>query len=355
MKGLIAKVVIIFVWISLFFTALMLPKIEIPTASNQKTIDVFVWGDYFDPKIIDRFEREKKINVRLHYYSSNEEMMLKLRAHKGNGYDLIVPSDYAVQILIKENLLQHIDYTKVDFMHKISPILLNHPYDPGNKYSIPNMWEIYGIGYDPKQMDASTLKPTLGHFFDPNLIHYKFSMTPDPVEAIIFAGCYLYGRVTVLNPKQAKAVKELLIEQKPYVEAYADYRAKYLMQTKNCPVSILRSSLLFQIAREHEEMGFIIPEEATITSIEHMAIPIGSKKQEMVYEFLNFIYQDEIHATQLKICPLYPAFKECLPYTDEVKAFYTSYEEALDKKNLYFFRYLIPEEEIRDMWVEIKN
>ena len=339
----------------MIFGALIIPKIDFETPSNQRTIDIFVWGDYFDPKIISQFEQEKKIKIRLHYYSSNEEMMLKLRAHKGQGYDLIVPSDYAVQILIKENLLQPIDYKKVDFMHKISPILLNHPFDPNNKYSIPNMWEIYGIGYDPTQLDASTLKPTLAHFFDENLINYKFSMTPDPVEAIVFASCYLYGRVNELNHTQAQAVKELLLKQKPHVEAYADYRAKYLMQTKNCPVSILRSSLLFHIARENPDMGFIIPEEATITSIESISIPIGCKKQDLVYEFINFIYQDEIHATQLTICPLYPAFKECLKYSSETKDYYKSYEEALDKKNLYFFRYLIPEEDIRDMWVEIKN
>jgi spermidine/putrescine transport system substrate-binding protein len=333
----------------------MLPKMEFRTNSNQRTLDIFVWGDYFDPEMISRFEKEHNAKIQLHYYSSNEEMMLKLRAHKGNGYDLIVPSDYAVQILIKENLLQPIDYKKIDFMHKISPVLLNHSFDPNNRYSIPNMWEVYGIGYDPTQMDAKKLRPTLGHFFDENLIDYKFSMTPDPIEAIVFASCYLYGMVDHLTNEQAEEVKSLLLKQKPHVEAYADYRAKYLMQTKNCPVSILRSSLLFHIARENPHMGFIIPDEATITSIENIAIPIGSKKQDLVYEFINFIYQDDVHASQLSICPLYPAVETSLPYTDECEAFYTSYKAAIQKKNFYFFKHVIPEEEIRDMWVEIKN
>lgn len=355
MKSFFIKISIVLIWIGIILGALVIPKIEFPGEADQRSIDVFVWGDYFDPKMISRFEKEHQIKVILHYYSSNEEMMLKLRAHKGKGYDLVVPSDYAVQILIKENLLQPIDYSKVDFMHKITPILLNHPFDPGNRFSIPNLWEIYGIGSDPEQIDQSTIKPTLGHFFDPRLINYKFSMTPDPIEAVVFASCYLYGHVTELNKAQAQKVKSLLISQKPYVEAYADYRAKYLMQTKNCPIAILRSSLLFQIAREQANMGFIIPEETTITSMENVAIPIGCKKQDLVYTFLNFIYQDDVHASQLAICPLFPAIKECLPYSNEAPIFYEVYEEALNKKNHYFFRHLIPEEELRDMWVEIKN
>ena len=355
MKHFFLKFFIIFSWILLIFGMLLIPKIDLKKSYNDRSIDVFVWGDYFESKTIKKFEELNNIKVNLHYYSSNEEMMLKLRAHKGSGYDLVVPSDYAVQILIKENLLQPMDYSKINFLHKISPILLDHNFDPKNKYSLPNMWEVYGIGYDSEQLKEIDLKPTLGHFFDKNLISYKFSMTPDPVEAIVFASCYLYGRINQLSAQQALEVKNLLIEQKPFVEAYADYRAKYLMQTKNCPIAVIRSSLLFYIAQENPHMQFVIPDEATITTIENVAIPVGCKKQEMVYKFLNFIYEDEPHASQLDICPLFPAVKSSLDYTDEVKEFYDTYEKAIKKDNLYFFRYLIPEEEIRDMWVEIKN
>ncbi len=355
MKDFLIKSGITALWIGLIFFVLIFPKFEFNSKTNQNTLNIFVWGDYFDSSVLKKFEEEKKIKIKLHYYSSNEEMILKLKAHKGEGYDLIVPSDYAVQILIKENLLKPLDYKKIDFFHKISPILLNHPFDPANRYSLPNMWEVYGIGYDPAQLDPSKIQPTLGHFFDKNLIDYQFSMTPDPVEAIVFAACYLYGRVSQLSETEKKAVKDLLIQQKPHIEAYADYRAKYLIQTKNCPIAVLRSSLLFQIARENANMGFVIPKEATITSIENIAIPIGSKKTDAVYEFINFIYRDAVHASQLKICPLYPAFPEALPYSEETPAFYTSYQDALTKDNLYFFKYLMPEEEIRDMWVEIKK
>jgi spermidine/putrescine transport system substrate-binding protein len=354
MKNFWTKCLIISLWIFGIFSVLLIPKIQFK-ASDLRTIDVFVWGDYFDPKMIAQFEKDKNIRVKLHYYSSNEEIILKLKAHKGHGYDLVIPSDYAIQLLIKENLLQPIDYSKIDFMHKISPKLLNHSYDPDNQYSIPNMWEIYGISYDGNQIDRKKIQPTLAHLFDPNLIDYQLSMTPDPVEAITFASCYLYGIVDQLNKEQAEVIKKLLLDQKPHVEAYADYRAKYLMQTKNCPIAILRSSLLYQIGRENPQMGLILPKEATILSIESVAIPIGSKKQELVYEFIDFLYQDEVQASQLSICPLYPVFDSALKNTHEVEEYYIRYEEALKKDNYCFFRYLLKEQEIRDMWVEIKN
>ena len=107
MKNFLIKSLIVVVWIASIFGILVYPKFEGFSPSHQRTLNIFVWGDYFDAKMIERFEEEKGIKVKLHYYSSNEEMMLKLKAHKGTGYDLIVPSDYAVQILIKENNVFH--------------------------------------------------------------------------------------------------------------------------------------------------------------------------------------------------------------------------------------------------------
>src|SRR5690606_16786280 len=123
----------------------------------------------------------------------------------------------------------------------------------------------------------------------------------------------------------------------------------------NCPLSLLISNLLFLIAREDPNMNFLLPEEATITTIESVAIPAACKKQDLVYEFINYIYSDAAQASQVKVSPLFPACEGAMKYTSEVPAFYQVYEDALKRKNFYFFRYLIPEEEIRDIWVEVKN
>lgn len=355
MRHFFTKLTIVAVWVAIIFSVLVAPKIEWNKNCNDRSIDVFVWGDYFDPKLIADFEEKSDIKVRFHSYSSNEEMIMKLRAHKGIGYDVVIPSDYAVQILIKEKLLQPIDYKKVDFVHKITPSLLNHSYDPGNKYSLPNMWMVYGIGYDKNYFKNQPLEPTLGQFFNPALFTYKLSMTPDPVEAIVFASCYLYGDVDTLNDNQAKEVKNLLLKQKPYVEAYADYRAKYLMQTKNCPLAVLGSSFLFHIARSDENMGFMIPKEATFVSIESVAIPVGSTKQELVYQFLNFLYSESAQASQVAICPLFPASESSLNLTNEHPDYYKIYQQTMQNPKFLFIRYLLSEEKIRDMWVEIKN
>jgi spermidine/putrescine transport system substrate-binding protein len=355
MQKLMIKTFIVISWIVVIFGLLLTPKWKALQPNDAKTLNIFTWGDYFDPKVLEQFEKDHGVKIQLHYYSSNEELILKLKAHKGQGYDLVVPSDYAVQILIKENLLQPLDYSRITFLDQISPALLHHPFDPHNRYSLPNMFEVYGIGFDPDQIDPSRVQPTFGHVFDPSMIDYAFAMTPDPVEAVTFAACYLYGKVDRLDSTQTARIRQLLIDQKPLVEAYADYRSKYLLQTKNCALSILRASFLLHIARENPQMSFMLPKEATVVSIESVAIPIGCEKTDLVYSFLNYLYQDEVMASQVAICPLFPATSSACAFLHEPDLYFSIYNQVMKKPNFYFFRHLIPEETAREIWVEVKN
>ena len=159
--------------------------------TDPKTLNIFVWGDFFPEKTFLKFEQETGIRVQVNYYVSNEELILKLEKTKGMGYDIIFPSDYAVKILKEKDLLQPIDHTKLTFKEHIEPSLLNQYFDPNNTFSFPYFWEVYGMALE-KNLYPKGCFPSLALLFEKT--NRKVVMTADPVEAITFATHYLYGK-----------------------------------------------------------------------------------------------------------------------------------------------------------------
>ena len=119
---------------------------------NPYELNLFVWADFFHKDTIKKFEKEYNATINLYYYSSNEELIVKLKETKCRGYDLIFPSDYAIKALKKEKLLQALDKTALNFMSHIDKRLLNQQYDLKNQYALPYLWEIYGIGINTQQV-----------------------------------------------------------------------------------------------------------------------------------------------------------------------------------------------------------
>ena len=107
MKYLIRAGVVIF-WAVLICAALYLPDFNF-FAREKYSINIFAWGDILEPAVVAEFEKTTGIKVYLNYYSSNEELLVKIKATRGEGYDLIIPSDYTVELLAKDGLLKKID------------------------------------------------------------------------------------------------------------------------------------------------------------------------------------------------------------------------------------------------------
>src|SRR5689334_8533045 len=137
-KKMVIRCSVVLFWVALIFGILYWPEETFFT--NNCSINVFVWGDILDPSVVADFEKETGIKVNMNFYASNEEMLVKLRATQGRGYDLIIPSDYSVEILAKEGFLKELDKSQLNFLPHLNPKLLNLPFDPQNTYSIPFEW-----------------------------------------------------------------------------------------------------------------------------------------------------------------------------------------------------------------------
>lgn len=337
-----------------FFALLYLPKWSW-LYFDPNTISLFTWGDIIDPKVIADFERESGIKVRINYYSSNEELMVKLKSTRTEGYDLIIPSDYAVKALQEEGLLQPIDHNRLSFYKDLDPRLLSHPFDPQNHFSIPFSWEIYGLGVDNSSLTIT--RPSWDLLFDPNTMHYKITMLNDPIEAVQLAAFYLFGNIErTISPQEKQAVKELLIRQKPFVEAYSEFRGDYFLATGNCPLVIATSSYIANTIKRFPYASFLIPEEGTYIAIENLALPIKTTKQDQVYALINYLYRAESISSHFQTYHFFPAIQNAYNYLQVEPQLQGLVDVArsFKREKLHFTRKLLPDQELRDLWIEVK-
>jgi spermidine/putrescine transport system substrate-binding protein len=346
---------IILFWVALIFCALYWPKWQV-IHYEENAINVFAWGDILEPSIIKNFEEETGIKVNLSYYSSNEELIVKLKATGGEGYDLIIPSDYAVNVLIQEDLLKEIDQEKLNFWNQINPSLLHHFFDPENRYSIPFEWELFGFGIDKDFFKDRPLNPSWDMLFDPQTVDYKITMINDPIEAVEFASFYLYGPVSTLTDEQTLEVKRVLMQQKPWVTAYADFRGDYFLATKNCAVVVASTSYIWRTKRLFDFVGFVVPKEGSFITIENLCIPKKSHKDQLVYSLINYLYTPHSVATHYETFGFFPSTLhtvESLKIDEQAMELLKSSEKDFEK--YHFFRNIVPQQEVRDIWVEVKS
>ncbi|MGH7889180.1 MAG: ABC transporter substrate-binding protein [Thermodesulfobacteriota bacterium] len=354
MRQLLTRSFVVIFWVALIFGILYWPSTLV--FREKKSINVFAWGDILEPSVVAEFEKTTGIKVNLNFYASNEEMIVKLKATGGEGYDLIIPSDYSVEILAKEGLLKQLNKSKLDFYHNLNPRLLNQAYDPGNQFSIPFEWELFILGIDKEYFKGRKIDPSWKMLFDTQAIDYTITMCNDPIQTLALASFYLHGIIDELSPKQLREVTDLLIAQKQFVNAYADFRADYFLATKNSAVVVSSSSYIWRTIRKFPFVTYLIPKEGTFMTIENLCIPVASKNEELTYKLINFLYTRDSMKTHFDTYGIFPSTIDVLPdleIDDRTRSLIAMTLPELSQ--LHFVHVLTSQENVLNAWVQVKT
>jgi len=369
-KQFFLRSLIVLFWACFLFLALYSPYLL--KFEQDKSINIFMWSGMLDLHHISKFEERTGIKVRFSHYESNEELIVKLRATKGEGYDLIAPGDYAINILKNDNLLKKLDKAKLNFLHNLNPILMGHYYDPNNEYSIPAEWSVFGLGIDKdyfkyflENTDSSDISWDL--VLDPKLRpgilnYYQIIMANDPLVSIPITALYLFGSLDNLDVAKLDQVKQLLIKQKKFVEAYVDFRPDYYLTTKNCHIALSSSSYIWRSIYAYPHVDFIVPKEGTLVNIENWALPITTKKEDMVYQFLNFVMESSTAKHHFESeSAVFPVTVDVIPQLilkESIKKLLTISPEQFKKFNFLRLDLLaspVDENYLQDLWIKIKS
>lgn len=355
-RSYIVRTLAILFWIIIIFSLLYINRSERLEGGGKDSITVFCWSDLFPKDVIQEFEEKTGIKVNISTYSSNEELLVKLKATGGKGYDLLLPSNYAIHSLREASLIKKIDKTKIETYRDINPFLLGHSFDPTNEYSVPYSWEVFGLVYDPEYFKNKPFEASWSMIFEPKQIDYTISLMNDPVEAFIIAAYYKYGVVDWLTKEQELGVENLLQIQKNWVESYGAMRSDYFVSMKNCPLGTTSSSYAFLAQAQFPFIEFAIAKPYTFISIESLCIPKESNKDEQVYAFINHILNHETYAKSADEYFIFPASSKVLPYMKNApRSYFNIYNEAASSQNqFYFIKNVTDEETMRLFWIKLK-
>lgn len=355
MKTIIKAVLIVLFWVSVAFTLLFSPHLS-KLFGRKKSINVFMWSEVVDPQLFKKFEKETGISVNVSYYEGNEELLVKLLATEGRGYDLIVPSDYIVGFLIKHGLLKKLDKTKLDFISRLNPVFLGHYYDPNNDYSIPSEWYVLGLGFSRKFFPQGIPEASWDLIFNPEKLSGTIVLLNDSRELITLALWHRYGKVLSPSPEEVEMAKAMLKKQKKYVEAYSDFRGDFFLSSGNCSLAILPNSFAWRTASQNSDIVFKIPREGTFISIENYVIPAVSKKADSVYKLMNFLfrYEHQKHnfETQVLLSTCLDAdymFEE--PFLKES----VEYVHPESDKRPILFENVLTDSQVDEIWMAVKG
>jgi len=274
-----------------------------------------------------------------------------LRASDGGDYDLIMPSSHTVDMLIKQGMVKQIDKRKLTFFKQLYPTLLGHYYDPANNYTIPYVWMVYGLAIDPCRL-GSVPESSWRLIFDKQQILGKTAMIDDAREASLIAALYLFGKVDELDEDQLKQVEELLARQQEWVEAYTDLRADRILLSGAVPLVVVNSLDVAPAMRFKRCLRFLVPREGSFIDIDSFALPSGTRKDQLVYQFLNYLYRPDVLQRYTQKFNFFPA---AWNVSTSYAGFPFNGPTPALLKDMHFFRSNVPAERFIKLWGALKS
>lgn len=258
--------------------------------SNQ--VVVYNWGEYLDPEVITMFEEETGINVVYEEYETNEIMFPKVQSG-AIAYDVVCPSDYMIQRMIENDLLAEIDYSKIPNIKNIGDTYMEQSkqFDPENKYSVPYCWGTVGILYNKTMVDEPI--DSWSVLWDPE---YKDNiLMQDSVrDAFGVTLKYLGYSLNSTDLDELQQAKELLIDQKPLVQAYVVDQVRDKMIGNEAAIGVIYSGEAIYTQLENPDLEYVIPKEGSNLWIDSWVIPKNAKHTENAEKFINFVCRPDI-------------------------------------------------------------
>lgn len=267
--------------------------------AQQQVLNVFNWSEYLPQSVIDKFEETYNIKVNYSTFSSNEEMLAKLMAG-GSNYDLVVASDYMVQVLVKQNLVQPIDKSQLTNFKNIGDEFKNLEFDKGNVYSVPYMWGDAVICYD-----QTKIKDSITSYADLWNSKYKNSIVVlDDQRAVIGMTLKKMGySINETNPLILEKAKLQLAKLQPNIKAYDSDSPKTMLINGEATIGFVWGAEASLAKRENKNLKVVIPKEGLFLQQDNFVIHKDSKNVKAAELFMNFIMEPEISAEISKAFP----------------------------------------------------
>ncbi len=248
-------------------------------------VNVYNWGEYIDEELITQFEDETGIKVNYDTFDSNESMYVKLKSG-GVNYDITIPSDYMIEKMKNEDMLEEINYANIPNYSFVREDLKSKSFDTENKYTVPYFWGTVGILYNKTMVtDPVDSWDILWN----EKYNQQIFMYDSQRDSLAVALKKLGYSLNTTDEKQLLEAQQLLIDQKPLVQAYFGDPIRDKMIGEEGALAVVYSGDAMYCMNENENLDYAIPKEGSNTWFDAMVIPKGAKNKENAEAFINFM------------------------------------------------------------------
>ncbi len=295
-------------------------KVRREHAGGTPSLKVFNWSDYIDDQVIADFETEHGCQIVYDNYSSDAELETRLATGAGSSYDVVFPSDRAAMPLIAKGIFQPLDRDRLPNIRHLDRAFLGQPFDPQNTYSMPYFWGTLAVGL--RQDKLRNTKPGLAPLFDP-ANRGRITMLDDMENVIAAVLGHLGFPLNSVEPAHLSAAQQLLLDQKPFVQAYTSDAYRERLITGQAWAALGWSGDLLQADIELERMGnraarveVVIPPGGTMLWIDSLMIPQAARNIELAHAFINYLLDPKVavrNALKVNYASPNAAARELLP------------------------------------------
>ncbi len=324
-------------------------------AGDQGELNIFVWTEYLPDSVVEKFESETGIKVNVSTYSSNEDMLAKVKSESAGAYDVLQPSDYMVAQLIAQGMLKELDFEQLPNFSHIGASYKDPSYDPGNVYSVPYMGGAGAIVVNTDKVDIEI--DSYADLFDPSLEGQLVVL--DDFRAVIGMTNKALGYdLSETDPAKLAETSEKLMELKNNVVLYDSDSPKSALIAGDCAAGMIWSAEIAMAMEEVPSIEVIYPSEGAYLFFDNWVVTKDSPNYDNAMKWINFMMDPENMAMVLEEFPYLCANTDAIaimgdeysnnpaknPPADAIAA--GSYVENLDSEILELYN---------DMWTRLKE
>lgn len=254
-----------------------------------QTLHVYNWGEYTGENIISGFEELTGAKVIMDNFDSNEQMYIKVA--NGDAYDVLVPSDYMIQRMMQEKMLQKLEpETRKECLGELVDAIKGLPYDPKNECSIPYFWGTVGIVYDKRKVSEEDLEKDGWDIFLDQKFKGDIYLYDSERDSFMMALKALGYSMNTTSQDELNAAYNWLIQcvQTMDPEIVTDEIIDNMAQARKA-LGVIYSGDAAYVMSENENMGFYMPKSGTNLWSDAMVIPKNAKNPKLANEFIRYI------------------------------------------------------------------
>ncbi len=317
-------------------------------------LNVYNWGEYIGEDTISNFEQMYNAKVNYSLFDSNEAMYTKLLG--GSAYDILVPSDYMIERLIEEDLLQPLDKNIITNLDNLADGVKNLPYDPDNTYSVPYFWGTVGIVYNKNNVSQEQIEEEGYNILLDEQYKGRVYLYDSERDSFMMAFKALGYSMNTEDENEIQEAYQWLLDVNEAVDpAFVTDEVIDAMANGEKDIAIMYSGDAAYVLSVNEDMAYFTPNSGTNVWSDAMVIPSNAKCPGLANEFINYMLTYEAAYDNSYTVGYTSANAEVM---DELSQEYdpSAYIPRTNfEKDEVFKHNEVLKKELTDLWIKVKN